>query len=380
MRFRNLPCPVLPGRIRLCLPWLLIALSALAPAMAADWRKLVPFAKHVEADARKDYELTDQHGPWLILCASFSGSEGEQQAQDLILELRKRYQVEAFKHRRTYDFTKPVVGLGVSRQGGPKIMRHRQHERFAEIGVLVGHYQSVDDPSLARSLQRIKHLRPESLDFNSRNGSSQRFVGLRDLYRRISPAEEKRTKGPMGNAFVTRNPLLPAGYFAPKGVDSLVVKMNKGVKFSLLKNPGRYTVKVATFRGNSSFKPSDAVQPIRRGSQPTKLELGAERAHRLTESLRARGVEAWEFHDRYESMVTVGSFDSQGEELPNGAIEINPAMLTVIRTYGPIKTPVGNGYQGIKPRSEAGIPFDVQPMPMEVPRASIAADYARNYR
>lgn len=357
--------------------WLSAAMALAAPAQAGDWRKLVPFGKHVEADPNANYELTDKHGPWLILCASFSGPDAEQQSQDLVLELRQRYQLEAFKHRRTYDFTEPVVGLGVNPTGGPKIMRHRQDERFAEIGVLVGHFQSVDSPHVPRALDRIKHLRPESLDFAARNGSSQRFVGLRDLYRRISPAEDKRTKGPMGSAFVTRNPLLPESYFAPKGVDSLVVRMNKGVKHSLLKNPGQYTVKVATFRGDSSFNPADAAAPIRRGSQPTKLELAAERANKLTESLRKRGVEAWEFHDRYESIVTVGSFDTLGRELPNGAIDINPAMLTVIRSYGPIERPVGNGYKGIQPRTEAGLPFDVQPMPMEVPRASIAADYAR---
>ena len=39
------------------------------------------------------------------------------------------------------------------------------------------------------------------------------------------------------------------------------------------------------------------------------LEEAAENAHILTESLRQQGYEAYEFHDRDQSIVTVGSFD-----------------------------------------------------------------------
>ena len=53
-------------------------------------------------------------------------------------------------------------------------------------------------------------------------------------------------------------------------------------------------------------------------------------------------------------------------------------MLTIIETYKPVQRQVGNGFQGVQPRTENGIPFDIQPEPIEVPRVSIAADYARN--
>ena len=48
-----------------------------APKMAtADppWAKLVPFKK-VDADPGRNYELEEQHGPWMILAASFVGHE-----------------------------------------------------------------------------------------------------------------------------------------------------------------------------------------------------------------------------------------------------------------------------------------------------------------
>ena len=67
--------------------------------------------------------------------------------------------------------------------------------------------------------------------------------------------DESRTKygtdalkrGPMANAFVANNPLLPNEYFVPKGIDKFVVDMNKDVPHSLLACRGKYTVKVATF-------------------------------------------------------------------------------------------------------------------------------------
>ena len=57
----------------------------------------------------------------------------------------------------------------------------------------------------------------------------------------------------MGHAFITTNPLLPADYYAPrKGIDELVLRMNKGVTHSLLDCPGKYTVQVAHFMGRWS--------------------------------------------------------------------------------------------------------------------------------
>src|SRR5207244_11085411 len=65
-----------------------------------------------------------------------------------------------------------------------------------------------------------------------------------------------RKKGPMAQAFFTRNPLLPREYFVPKGVDSFVAKMNEGVEHCLLDCPGRQTIQVATFRGKTILQTS----------------------------------------------------------------------------------------------------------------------------
>jgi hypothetical protein len=172
---------------------------------------------------------------------------------------------------------------------------------------------------------------------------------------------------------------LPKEFFAPGGIDKFVLDMNKHVPHSLLDCPGKYSVRIATFRGVVELD-QRKIRDIEHGAQMnSRLDVAAERAHKLTETLRGKGVEAYEFHDRYESVVTVGSFDSVGTPRTDGRIEINPAIHHVMNTYSPAQQalPVAGAAPGLMPKVIAGIALDVQPMPVEVPQRSIAADYAR---
>jgi len=336
---------------------------------AKPWELLIPF-KRVDASAGKVYRLTDDQGPWMILATSFAGPGAEKQAQALVLELRKKFNVEAYIHRQSYDFTEPVVGLGLNPLGGPKIMKYANAAKFDEIAVLAGNFQTVNDPKVDKLLEELKCARPECLDVSKNKGTTQRFVGLREIQRRLTPDADKKQKGPMGNAFVTRNPLLPQEYFVPKGLDPLVEQMNRDVEYSLLKNRGQYSVRVATFRGASTMKASEADK------LPSKLEEAAVKAHELTLQLRKKGVEAYEFHDRYESIVTIGSFDSIGTQQPDGKTELNPAVHRLMQEYGPKRQPLpGQEALGLMPRSLNGISFDVQPVPVQIPRTTIAASF-----
>ena len=114
---------------------------------------------------------------------------------------------------------------------------------------------------------------------------------LAKIQRRINGDRNKQQKGPMGNAFATPNPKIPREAFAPKGVDSFVMKMNKDVKYSLLDCPGKFTVRVATFRGNVVID-QERVAEIEQGSQgmSSRLEEAADNAHQLTVALRKKGT------------------------------------------------------------------------------------------
>ena len=68
--------------------------------------------------------LTDANGPWMILAASFSGSGADQQARDLVEELRTRYKLPAYVYQKEFDFSKPLQGRGVDRYGDPQAMKY----------------------------------------------------------------------------------------------------------------------------------------------------------------------------------------------------------------------------------------------------------------
>ena len=58
----------------------------------SPWTPFIPF-KRVDAGASGTNDLRDEHGPWLILAASFAGEGAERQARELVLELRQRYKI-----------------------------------------------------------------------------------------------------------------------------------------------------------------------------------------------------------------------------------------------------------------------------------------------
>ena len=372
---RTFGCFLLRPEWMACL--ILTAALLLAPAAVAapPWATLIPF-KRIDADPDKSYELGESQGPWMIMAASFAGPTAPQQAQDLCLELRQSFKVEAYTFKQNFDFSEPTEGLGFNMYGGPKKMRYATNVKFEEIAVLVGNFPSVEDAELKATLDKLKYARPKVFTEDYKKNSSQRFAGLRSIYRFASTNPAKKQKGPMGSAFVTRNPLLPEEYFTAKGLDPFLVDINKDLPYTLLKNPGRYTVRVASFRGVDTMKPAEFEKLTTQRQSMAKIDQAALKARDLCEALRAQGVEAYQFHDRTESIVTIGSFDDVGQPRPDGRIEINPGIHQIMQQYGPVQESLpGTQMSGLQARTLKGIPFDPQPLPVEVPRESIAAAY-----
>jgi hypothetical protein len=114
------------------------------------------------------------------------------------------------------------------------------------------------------------------------------------------------------------------------------------------------------------FQSSSAVLekfPTANTNKKSELELGALAAEKLCKALRNRGVEAYEFHERYGSMVTVGSFDHYSQRLPDGSIDLDPQIKQIIHQYQGQLT--GKSY---KPVIIDNIECDMQPRVIEVPR------------
>lgn len=346
-----------------------------APAAAAPpWAALIPF-KRIDADASKSYELEESHGPWMIMAASFAGPTAQQQAHDLVLEMRQRYKLEAYVFQQTFDFSQPTEGLGFNQYGGPKRMKYMHAAKFQEIAVLVGNFGSVENPELDKTLEKIKYAKPQTLA-REENSKTQRMAVVRSLYRFVDSNPLTKTKGPMGSAFVTRNPLLPQEYFAAQGLDPFVADMNRDLAHSLLRCPGKYTVRVASFRGVDTMKPAEFEKLTSQPRKMAKIDEAALKASRMCAALREQGVEAYEFHDRTESIVTIGSFETVGSERPDGKTEINPAVHKIMQDCSPQETNIpGQASMGVAPKMIAGLPFDPQPLPVLVPKESIAAAY-----
>jgi hypothetical protein len=266
-------------------------------------------------------------------------------------------------------------------------MRHQNNDKIQEVAVLVGDYPSVNDPQAQRDLQKIKIAEPQSLAPQDGSETSQTFSKLRQFQRRFWPANsDKRKQGPMRLALVTTNPLLPDEYFRPQGIDGFVEKMNSEMRYSLLECAGRFTVKVATFNGLVAVSNEGKQAALSR--RRSRLEEAAEKANRLTIALRAKGYEAYQFHDRTSSIVTVGNFNRPGVPRPGGSIEYEPQVVDLIRRFGATQrsdqTPTAQQPfrqanlepQSLKVGPTERIPFDVVPTLVEVPRRAISADYA----
>ncbi|MDZ7616903.1 MAG: hypothetical protein U1E05_07865, partial [Patescibacteria group bacterium] len=264
-----------------------------------------------------------------------------------------------------------------NRFGGAVQMRYRRGSTVDEIAVLVGDYPAVDDPMAQTTLQKLKLFNPDCLKADEAHPTARSLAGWRTLASQMN--RNPKTAGPLNKAFVTTNPILPKDYFAPKGVDPEVLEWNTGVNYSLLDCPGRYTVQVATFKGKTLIKQNE-IDAVEKGKQQLRSGLAeaAEKADRLCQALRLKGYEAYQFHDRYASIVTVGSFDSVGTPRLDGKTEINPTIHALMQKFAsqPANLP-GQPAGAMVMKTIVGIPLDIQPIPVEVPKRSISAALSR---
>lgn len=270
-------------------------------------------AARIEAEAGKRYSLSKNHGPWMIMVASFHttaengetqvGKTPEEAADELVLELRKKG-IPAYVHSMQ-PADEPIIT--VDRNG--REVRRKNLRQVTSIGVLAGNYPSLDDDVAQRTLKWIKDYSPECLE----DGVV------------FEKTEERPT--PLAAAFLTINPLLtPEEIEAFKGVDTFVLRLNHSERNSLLDNEGRYTLVVATFGGKSGIQTPLGVGGFGRDIKPDDdLDVAAQEARDLAEALRStENVEAYVWHDRYHSIVTVGSFDSNSD----------PAAAALTRRFG----------------------------------------------
>jgi hypothetical protein len=341
----------------------LLAVSLTAHATVAEaqtgWLPTAWFSQEA-VDPKAMFPLAESDGPWLVLATTFRGEGARDDARRLVQELRGSHKLKAYTHEKSFDFTGNQRGLGLNPDGTPKKMRFAKSEQVTEVAVLVGDFASFDDQRGQKMLTKVKNLHPEALAGGS--GKSRSFAD----FRRMMGLDANSAKGPMHLAFVIPNPLLPEDFFTRQQVDKFVIDMNADVTNSLLDCPGRYSVRVATFTGAGTFDQKAIEDGGKEVEFQGRLVEAAEKAHRLTETLRRGGWQAWEFHDRDSSIVCVGSIEQLAMQQADGTLAPHPEIIRIVKALGPDPVKLAAGQ--IMPRSIDGVLLDVQPKPIDVPR------------
>lgn len=267
------------------------ALSSLM-AMSLAFLARPAEAARIEAVRGKNYSLGSKHGPWMIMVTSLWGETPEKELQaakaatELVYQLRKSG-VPAYIYKQ--DDQIEELNLR-DRSGRPQ--RRKITARNGEIAVLAGNYENADDKTAQQTLKFIKKFKPTvTVDWR---GAKQDVPLV------------------LTNAFISRNPMLSPEDLARKHADPLLVKLNSNVEHSLLENPGRFTLTVASFNGQSIIKPASYGSFDRNLTKKSNISLdnAARESWELMTVLRQQGFEAYVYHERYRSIVTIGSFKS----------------------------------------------------------------------
>lgn len=353
----------------------LIIFSLLGTESNAQRFRKLPFGNNKTKTTVESTQLTQNAGPWLIMCASFAGENGSQQAFRLAKELRQIHRLNAYIYRHNRNIAQEVEGKGmgfeVVKVAGQERLTRTTMELAAgdsveEIAVLVGNFSSLEDSSAQQTLARIKAVHPSTMAEFDRD-------------------PENINRGPLKAAFLMPNPMLPEEYFQARNFDKTVLKWKANrTKYSLLKNPGSYSVRVATFDGESSFQLDEIQQTKARDSflkknrkavTESKLINAAKKATVLTAALRKQGIEAYEFHDRHESYVCVGDYNWISKEDASGNRHNNPDMVATIKKFKGEMLKDRNAQSAMRTYKlpdklvKAGIACDVQPVPVLIPKA-----------
>jgi hypothetical protein len=250
-------------------------------------------AANIEAVKGKRYSLSDKHGPWMIMVTTLNGATREQQdramkaADELVHELRlKGIPAYVYAQEAKIERIKTLNRLG---QEDRRVFAAQRND----IGILAGNYDSVDDKVAQRTLKFIKEFRPAVLE-------------------KAGVGSQSKGAGPLNKAFLTANPMLSQVAFAAmvRAKDPLIAKLNSGVDNSLLSNPGKYSLVVASFYGKSQVKPTRFADFEKNLAGSEKLDQAGMDAWQLCQAMRQQKLEAWVYHDRFRSIVTVGSFDT----------------------------------------------------------------------
>jgi hypothetical protein len=297
--------------------------------LAAAMAVLVHAAPQTEADSNQDYPINPQAGPYVIVAATYKGSDGNDLAHQLIHYLRTKQNLPAyfynFADKQKAECKAAEENWKVQNPGVP--FRHWYIED--QYAVLIGGFQDMESardymtkvlknkekmPLPPLTLPGGKTAYDNAIYFE--RDKSNNFI--KDINGNLIP--KMAPISPFAGSFVSRNPVLPP----EKKPDPFLKELNDGEDYSLLKCSSQWTMAVQSFGAGAVY--GSATKPQQEDSNPvtrafTNMWRGSDKtdgkglmgaalqAHELARLLRDElHFDAYVLHTRHFSIVTIGGY------------------------------------------------------------------------
>ena len=185
------------------------------------------------------------------------------QAQELVLELRKRYKLAAYTHKVQFKLDDPNGPAGPTGKFRWQYQRCRgtptTPTRSGDARNTRCWWETIRPstiPRPARTWRSSSHLEPDCLNVDKGKPTFQTLAALRHIQEDI---KQHLPGGGESSAARWATPSSPpirscrATTTPPRAPSAWCLRMNRGVTHSLLDCPGKYTVQVAHFSGTTVF-------------------------------------------------------------------------------------------------------------------------------
>lgn len=272
-------------------------------------------------DMKPEWILTEDIGPVMVKVVSFSGKSSKDLAAALVKELREEHHIDAYAFR--YQISTPE---GPSKeyleeykrqyrekyQVNPpiRVLRKDPPENWV---VLAGSFDSFESFRAQSMLKKVRKLKSTSIP---EEVARKLVFGRRD----------GTFANPLHKAMLVRNPKAPREQRPPidKATARMLISLNDDEPFSIYRQSSPYTIQVCEFRGMQVFDEKEAdkiLNLFRKGEKKSGLELAAQNADLITEKLRQMGYDAYVFHGKFSSIVTIGGYSSPQDRRTLGDVE-----------------------------------------------------------
>jgi hypothetical protein len=325
-------------------------------------------------------------GPWMVLAATYMGPHADFMAEQVVRQLQtvRRASWKGVYTLNFADLRRRQEEEEFDRmvRNNPQMPYRRRVTRIEQqCGVLAGGYPTQEKANEA--MRFIKQLPAPKVYLP--NGEK-----AEDIIREEGEGTDRQTgktrtatlgtwrANPFSRAFVIHNPTVPRQKVDPTTkVDPAWKNLNAAEDYSLLKCRKAWTLVIKFYEGpgilqNEAVKSDNGfLAKFGFGTDSRKiLHASAMQAHELAKVLRqlktpdGKKLEAFVLHMRNGSLVTVGGFDSLGDDNLK-RMQFHLSKLRLSAGQGPAPA-VPAGSTGELERRN--LDLFAQPMPMRVPK------------